>query len=102
MWLGLGWYSRQLEHEADHWACLRLQACGEPSTGVYFRALGKLTEGAKKQGWLHPSFEDRLGFLERAHADAKSVTKFHRRMRMFAWIGSVVTLAGLASILLGI
>ena len=96
MWLALGWYSRQLEHEADLWACLRLKARGgEPAVRTYVDALSKLTGGSGKRGWLHPSLEDRIAFIHHSLIDETVAARFSTRLRTLAWIGTTVLVLGL-------
>lgn len=88
-WLVFGWYSRQLEHQADLYACRRDgKALSAEAVAVYVAALERLTEmaGAERQRktWQHASVARRTEFLARALDDAAFARRFERRMRLVA------------------
>ena len=99
MWLGLGWYSRQLEHEADLWACEKLRATfGDKSEEVYLRALLRLTGDSTKVGWLHPSFWQRRRLIESMAADVELRHGFSRRLLLIANVGWMICILGLIAL----
>lgn len=82
---GLGWYSRQLEHQADDWACQRLG--GAYSQVRYVAVLRQLTEGLPQggEGWLHPGWASRERHLGQVFTDDDYARAFHRRLAMIGW-----------------
>jgi len=98
----VGWYSRQLEHEADLAAC---QAAGgefDPPAAIEFcqaliKVIGRSSESRAGQ-WLHPSLADRLRFLRWA-ADGDAQAAFDRKLwRIRLAIGAAYAAALLAAI----
>jgi Zn-dependent protease with chaperone function len=86
----LGWYSRLLEHQADLWACAQLQESGASSqerhaaVATYVSALASLAQsshaGHRQRGWLHPSLQSRIEFLQSHAKDTIRTNGFQRRV----------------------
>ena len=96
-WLGLGWYSRRLELEADLWSCrymvrhsdLNWEAC----VNRYAHALALLTDQRhwRRRGWLHPSLLERRRFLIGQIERPGVVAQFEASMKAIAgllWLTS--------------
>jgi Zn-dependent protease with chaperone function len=86
----LGWYSRQLEYEADLFAC-EAETADErrERTAAFVQALQTITveSGADphRTGWLHPSMASRLEFVRAAAETPRLADRFRRRLRCYAW-----------------
>jgi Zn-dependent protease with chaperone function len=80
----VGWYSRQMEHEADLAACTDDAGRFDPRLAIDFcrallRLLGRQRESRLGQ-WLHPPLAARLRFLHSAADGAPAVAPFQRRL----------------------
>ena len=73
-----GWFCRQLEHQADSYACRLLgESIGfETATSEYVELLDHLADGAaeNKREWLHPSWDERKDFVRLRSAETGSGT----------------------------
>ncbi len=100
--VALGWYSRQLEHQADLWACRRLAQGSSRAVALqrYLSVLWRIESQHSHRGsWMHPSYRRRRDFLvasltARRHADA-----FEREMRWLAGMLAAFALLPLLAIL---
>ena len=102
MWFGLGWYCRNLELEADLWACDRLRRNhGDAAHEKYLQALRTLVGGSTKQGWLHPSFARRRHFILRSAEDRSLSERFFMKMRLIAWAGVLLSVGGAVALICG-
>jgi STE24 endopeptidase len=95
--LAFGLFSRLLEHQADLFACRRLDPPPDRSDlEVLASALGKLVErqgrGARARSWQHASLDRRVAVVRRLIEDPGAERRFHRRIR---WLG-----AGLVALVL--
>lgn len=96
--LALGWYSRQLEYEADLYACE-----AEGTTGlVQALTFIALETGAspERSGWLHPSLASRLQFVKAAAEQPQLAQRFRRRLASYACLIAVVYLLSFAAVAL--
>ena len=79
-----GPYSRQLEHQADLFACSE-DSLESDITVRYCAALERLSSLAggkrEKSTWLHPSTARRVALLRRLGDDPALVRRFHHRLR---------------------
>jgi hypothetical protein len=96
--LALGWYSRQLEYEAD------LFACEADGTTPFVQALTfiALETGAspERSGWLHPSLASRLQFVRAAAEQPQLAQRFRRRLAGYAWLIALLYLLSFAAVAL--
>ena len=80
-----GWYSRQLEFQADIHACDLLSRGAEPAAAKhqYQSVLGKLEVGARRQRrtWLHPSASQRLQLMDDICENPSRRRRFDRRLK---------------------
>lgn len=105
---GLGWYCKQLELEADLFACGFLtnsrDALPAPSTTAFVTALQEIAHSAGSdphhEGWLHPSIARRVAHLEAASADPWRAQRFERNMTWLAWLIAGCYLASLLALAL--
>jgi STE24 endopeptidase len=87
-----GYYSRQLEHQADLFGCRWVTAeAGRPAVETFTSALERLaaSSGAGRQArtWQHASIARRIDFLNQLSHDPKRELRFQRRVRI---LGSLV------------
>ena len=106
VWLGLGWYSRQLEHQADLWSCRYLADNQhrdlESCVQRYVQGVAMLTPESMRhrQGWLHPSLVRRERFLlEVAHRPRRR-SQFERLMKTMAVALGLLSGLGLGLVVL--
>ena len=91
---GLGWYCKQLEFEADLFACglsgNRDTVDTTAATEAFVGALYEITHdsGASRahEGWLHPSIDRRVQFVRNALANLALPKKFEFRLALLAWL----------------
>ncbi|HTN76600.1 MAG TPA: M48 family metallopeptidase [Pirellulaceae bacterium] len=91
---GLGWYCKQLEFEADLYACGLLtqqNSVNSAQTSVAFTAaLMEITESSgadpRRDGWLHPSIARRVAFISASLERPRITAKFERRLRWCVWL----------------
>jgi len=102
--IGLGLYSRQLEHEADLFAmsAFRPPATSEEAAAHPFvSALEKLAalHGRSREAgsWQHASIARRVEFFERAAVDPARAERFRGFLRFGGAMLSLIALAGLAA-----
>ena len=95
---GFGWFCRQLEHQADLFACqLLTQAVGkEAALDQYSNLLDRLSVGSNRtqREWLHPSWHERQRFLRRVDEQDGFLDQFQVRMRRLSALVSVTTVVG--------
>ncbi len=88
---GLGWYSHQLEYQADTWACQRLNSeYGDgPAPARYAAVLRRMTADLPRggKGWLHPGWESRHAHLRATCSRASFARVFARRLGLLNWGG---------------
>jgi len=90
--LALGGYCKLLEFEADLFACKSVQGGhAAPHAGrseAFITALFKITAEAggdrRRDGWLHPSIQRRVAFIQSATHDPLLATRFRSSMRCIA------------------
>ena len=93
-----GYYSRQLEHQADLFGC-RWLGCEtqRPAIETFTSALEKLALasgcGRNSRSWQHASIARRIDFLTRLSRDPKRELRFQRRVRLLGslMIGTVLS-----------
>ena len=98
----VGWYSRLLEHDADLDACLNEAGQFDPEAARHFVScsatlLGRSSESRITQ-WMHPSFHERLRFIERAAAASCFGQAFRRRLARICLVILATYTMGLAVI----
>jgi Zn-dependent protease with chaperone function len=90
MVFSFGWYSRQLEFQADVHACELLSRLTEPPVAKHrFQSvLGKLEIGARRRRrtWLHPSADQRQQLLDSIWDNPHCRRRFDRRLRTATWL----------------
>lgn len=97
----LGWYSRQLEHQADLRAVITLSSGRRLTSVAAERLIDALTrlvgpEPRDARGeWLHPSIARRAAFLDAAIAEPTVPSRLHRRLRA---IDAVMLLTAIAAV----
>lgn len=88
--LALGGYCKQLEFEADLFACAGEGALDEVRAAAFVAALYKITAqgggDGRRDGWLHPSILRRVRFVRSALSDPLLATRFRRRLVLVAWM----------------
>jgi Zn-dependent protease with chaperone function len=108
--LVLGWYCRQLEFEADLFACGLLGTRGtgmapSPAT-AFIGALETITLAAganrRRATWLHPSIASRVDFLRSASSNPGRALRFVRGMTWLAWLIAAGYLASLLLVLVSL
>lgn len=90
---GLGWYCKQLELEADLFACGLLGTAAAnnkiSATASFVSALEQITAATGSdpghEGWLHPSIQKRIAHVEDASQDPTKALRFERWMALLAW-----------------
>jgi STE24 endopeptidase len=90
--LVFGYYSRQLEHQADWFGCRSMARDPQQSAvDTFTSALEKLAAGSglgrNTRSWQHASIARRVEFLNQLNRDAKRELDFQRRVRL---LGSLV------------
>ncbi len=90
--VAFGYFSRQLEHQADLFACRFTTPENEPlSVESFGSALEKLAIvagiGRNAFSWQHASIARRIDFLKRMSRTPQRELRFHRRVRL---LGSLV------------
>ncbi len=91
---GLGGYCKQLEFEADLYACGMIGKGDVIDTNAaataFITALDDITQtsGSSRthEGWLHPSIERRADFIMAAQTNSPLIAKFERQLTGFAWL----------------
>jgi STE24 endopeptidase len=99
--LVFGYYSRQLEHQADLFGCR--WAAGEPgrpAVEAFTSALEKLAQssaaGRNARSWQHASIARRIDFLDALCRDPKRELRFRRRVRLLGGMLICTVLSPLA------
>ena len=107
-----GWFCRQLEHQADQFACRALAESiivqnpsdnhHEAAVKEYLALLDRLGEGTNRdrRTWLHPSWNERRRFVQCAMPAPRGsehdaiALRFDRRLRRWAYAITIATSIG--------
>lgn len=85
MFFVFGWYTRQLEHEADLFACMHMANKNDLAHAriKYAELIEKLTplRERNRSTWLHPNYANRVKFISGIAADPEQSQKFEWRIR---------------------